>query len=87
MCLSDIRFKRNLSTAGSDYFAVVNQVLMFSSTSPQRQCTTVAIINDNTLEPVQQFFIQINQDPNTEAVVSIEDNDGTTTYVGMEVRV
>ena len=58
---------------------MVNEVLTFTSTSLQRQCVNIGIIDDALVEPIEQFMVQLNQldiQQEDEAVVSITDNDG-----------
>jgi hypothetical protein len=49
------------STAGSDYTALVNQVLEFTSTSPQRQCIEIDILDDLEIELAEEFVVSIDQ--------------------------
>ena len=65
--------------ANSDYSPLVNEVLTFTSTSLQRQCVNVGIINDTLAEPMEQFVVRLNQldiQQEDEATVSITDDDG-----------
>lgn len=65
--------------AGSDYNPVTNQVLTFTSTSSQRQCINIGIIDDALPEPTEDFLVQLSQAATQEinqAIVSITDNDG-----------
>ena len=50
-----------LSTAGSDYTALVGQVLIFTLTSSQRQCVEIEILDDQLVEPAEDFLISIDQ--------------------------
>ena len=50
-----------LLTAGSDYTTLVNNLLTFTSTSLQRQCVNIGIIDDLEVEPTEQFFVRIEQ--------------------------
>ena len=79
MIVGHVLLLYQLMAAGSDYIAVVNEVLTFTSTSSQRQCVDVGIVNDLLVEPVEQFTVLINQTGTQQvdqAVVSITDNDG-----------
>lgn len=62
--------------ADSDYSPLINQGLIFTSTSSQRQCINILIVDDDLAESIEQFLVQINQDANNQAVISITDNDG-----------
>lgn len=65
--------------ANSDYNSLVNEVLTFMSTSLQRQCVDIGIIDDALVEPIEQFVVRLSQleiQQEDEAVVSITDNDG-----------
>lgn len=73
--------------ANSDYDPVVNEVLTFTSTSLQRQCVNIGIINDALVEPIEQFVVRLNQvdiQQEDDAVVSITDNDGKKLLQGRE---
>ena len=53
--------------------------LNFNSTSSQRQCINIGIIDDAMPEPTEDFFVQLSQAATQEinqAMVSIADNDG-----------
>lgn len=50
-----------ISTAGSDYTALVNEVLTFTLTSPQRLCVTIDILDDQLVEPAEDFTVRIDQ--------------------------
>lgn len=66
--------------AGEDYDALTSVGLTFTSTSLQRQCVDIGIINDETNEPVEQFFVLIAQiisqgSVTTQATVLITDGN------------
>lgn len=50
-----------LYVAGSDYVAVINQEIVFTSESPQRLCGTIEILDDQLVEQLEQFTVRINQ--------------------------
>lgn len=50
-----------LSTAGSDYTALVSQVLTFTLTSSQRQCVEIEILDNQLIEPAEYFLVSIDQ--------------------------
>ena len=50
-----------LSTAGSDYTALVSQVLIFTLTSSQQQCVEIEILDDQLVEPAEDFLVSLNQ--------------------------
>ena len=53
--------------------------LNFNSTSSQRQCINISIIDDAMPEPTEDFFVQLSQAATQEinqAMVTIADNDG-----------
>ena len=50
-----------------------------TSTSLQRQCIDIGIINDAFMEPIEQFTVQLSQTATQEvmlAVVTITDDEG-----------
>ena len=47
-------------TAGEDYSALQNIALTFTSTS-ERQCVNIGIINDQLIEPTETFIVRIDQ--------------------------
>ena len=47
--------------AGEDYIALVSVALTFTSTSSQRQCVNVGIIDDLLIEPTEDFLVRIDQ--------------------------
>ena len=66
-------------TAGSDYNPLVNQLLTFTSTSLQRLCVNIVIIDDAIVEPIEQFTVLLSQvglQQVDQAVVTITDDDG-----------
>lgn len=48
-------------TAGSDYTALVDQVLVFTLTSPQ-QCIEIEILDDLEIELEEDFLVSIDQE-------------------------
>ena len=44
-----------------DYSQLLNVALMFTSTSPQRQCVIIFIEDDQSVEPLEQFIVQLVQ--------------------------
>lgn len=67
--------------AGSDYIAAVNQALVFTSESLQRQCVNVGILDDQLVEPLEQFTVRIDQTTSQGSVsnqASVLITDGTT---------
>ena len=65
--------------ANSDYNPLVNEVVTFTSTSLQRQCVDIGIIDDALVEPIEQFVVRLTQleiQQEDEAMISITDNDG-----------
>lgn len=55
-----------LFTGGLDYVpltsvTLTSVTLTFTSTSLQRQCVNVGIIDDSEVEPMEQFFVQLDQ--------------------------
>lgn len=48
-------------TAGEDYSALTNVALTFTSTSLQRQCVNIGIIDDLLIEPTEEFTVRIDQ--------------------------
>ena len=66
---------------GSDYIAAVNQALVFTSESLQRQCVNVGILDDQLVEPLEQFTVRIDQTISQGSVsnqASVLITDGTT---------
>ena len=47
--------------AGSDYAALVNAEVTFTSSSSQRQCILIAISDDLVVEPMEEFLVQLVQ--------------------------
>lgn len=39
----------------------MNQALIFTSASPQRQCVAVGILDDQLIEDLEQFVIRVDQ--------------------------
>ena len=39
----------------------MNQALIFTSESPQRQCVAVGILDDQVIEDLEQFVIRVDQ--------------------------
>ena len=39
----------------------MNQALIFTSESPQRQCVAVGILDDQLIEDLEQFVIRVDQ--------------------------
>lgn len=58
-----------LPTAGSDYTALVNQVLVFTPTSPQQQCVEIEILDDQEIESAEDFSVRIDH-PTPQGIVS-----------------
>ena len=55
---------------------LADTTITFTSTSLQRQCVDIEIIDDSEIEPVEQFFVQLDQTTSqgpisSQAVVSI----------------
>ena len=50
-----------LFIGGLDYVPLASITLTFTSTSLQRQCVNVGIIDDSEVEPLEQFFVQLDQ--------------------------
>ena len=69
-------------TAGEDYSALQNIALTFTSTS-ERQCVNIGIINDQLIEPTETFIVRIDQTTSqgtvsTQAFVLITDGKLST---------
>ena len=69
--------------AGDDYTSLMNIPLTFTSTSLQRLCVNIGIIDDLAVEPTEQFSVQIDQSTSqgsvsTQAGVLIVDGIYTT---------
>ena len=66
---------------GSDY-GIINQNLVFNSSSTNRSCVTVEIFEDTITENNEVFTISLSTTdsrvsiPDSEASVTITDNDG-----------
>ena len=50
-----------LQSAGSDYVPLMNLEIIFTSESLQRQCGTIEILDDQLVEPLEQFTVRIDQ--------------------------
>ena len=57
--------------AGSDYIAVVNQALIFTSESPQRQCINIGIVDDQLVEDTEQFTVRIDHSTSQGSVTNL----------------
>lgn len=60
-CNDFTTFFCTLYAAGMDYSQLLNVALMFTSTSPQRQCIIIFIEDDQSVEPLEQFIVQLVQ--------------------------
>ena len=76
VCIRVILFLLH-SVASSDYTAISSQPVTFSS-APSQMCVSIAIINDLTIEPNEQFTVMLES---TDPAVQLTSPTATITIL------